>query len=181
MNDLRTGALLACLGASLGLACSGSAPPELSQEFLQGVADDHGVAARDLTSPIAVDDEMRAWLAKWVRPTDTSLEQLREVLLGFHSPRGLDLKYDPGYTGTAREVFTSHRYNCLSFSHLFIALARELGIDAYYLNVDTVQNFRREGDLVVVAGHITAGYDMGPSRKVLEFTVGPAVDYRIFY
>jgi len=178
MIRLHTGALLVCLGASLGLACTAHESPEIPQELLLEVAHDHGVEPAEITSPIEIDDEMKAWLTEWVRPTDTSLEQLREVLLGFQSPRGLNLKYDPGYTGSAREVFESHRYNCLSFSHLFIAMARELGIEAYYLNVDTVQHFRREGDLVVVSGHITAGYDIGPKRKILEFTVGTPVDYR---
>lgn len=178
MKHLRTGALLGCLTAAVGLGCTAAESPEISEELVLAVAHDHGVEPSEITSPIALDDEMKAWLYEWVRPTDTSLEQLRQVLLGFQSPNGLHLKYDPGYTGSAREVFESHRYNCLSFSHLFIAMARELGIDAYYLNVDSVQHFRREGDLVVVSGHITAGYDTGPTRKVLEFTVGPQVDYR---
>jgi tetratricopeptide (TPR) repeat protein len=178
MNQLRCAIPIAGLAALLTAGCGSAPVREPDAERLLEVAEFHDVDPQELTSPIELDEEMRAWLRDWVRETDTSLEQLRQVLVGFQSPRGLDLKYEPGYTGTAREVFETHEYNCLSFSHLFVAMARELGIDAYYLNVAAVQNFRKEGDLVVVSGHVTAGYNTGPKRKILEFEVGPEVDYR---
>ena len=40
--------------------------------------------------------------------------------------------YDAGLTLSARQAFTQKRGNCLSYTHMFIALAREAGLDARY-------------------------------------------------
>ncbi|MCY4095484.1 MAG: hypothetical protein OXG05_10225 [Gammaproteobacteria bacterium] len=40
--------------------------------------------------------------------------------------------YDAGLTLTAHQAFALQRGNCLSYTHMFIALAREAGLDARY-------------------------------------------------
>ncbi|MCG8456138.1 MAG: tetratricopeptide repeat protein, partial [Holophagales bacterium] len=104
------------------------------------------------------------------------LERLAEALLDSDKMR---LEYSWGYTGTAREVFTSRRANCLAFTNLFLGMAREVGVEVHFVSIENVETFRREGDLVVISDHIAVAFGDGPSRKIFDFSENPSVDLRV--
>lgn len=129
--------------------------------------------------PDVLSQEMKDWLARTVPQKANELTQLQTLLRALQKdPEGPRLEYREGFTGTAREAFESGTVNCLSFSQIVVGMARELGIEAFYMDVRQFEEFTKEGDLVVVAGHMTAGFDQGIERRVLEFSVGPDVEYR---
>jgi Flp pilus assembly protein TadD len=106
-------------------------------------------------------------------PVTERFERLLELV---QARDGLGLVYDPDATLTAAEVFETRRYNCLGFSHLVIALARELGLDAFYLEASGIERYSRHGDLVVLSGHVTVAWDDGPVRRAVELIYGPRVN-----
>ncbi len=116
---------------------------------------------------------MRAWLAGRVDPKLPPEARIRALLKALVSEEGLGLRYTSGFTGTASEVFASGEANCLSFTHLFVGMGRELGLDVYYLEVERPPHIDQEGDLVVLWEHVTAGYGPAATRLVLEFAAGP--------
>ena len=138
-----------------------------------------GVDPAEVVVPFEVTDEMRAWVHARV-PDSGSPEQRLERLLGaIVDPSGMALSYEGTSTNTAHDAFASRKANCLGFTSLFVGLARELGIPAFYLGVDDVERFERDGDLLVISGHVSAGFDLGGGRtKILEFTNAPSADYR---
>ena len=176
----QIGGSVAALALVLGgCASSGSALPDVvDPPTLRQVMRDRGLDPDEIPIPHHVNEEMRLWLEQRVERLGSSYETLQELLRELQSTGELSLFYDPAYTGTAEEVFETGRFNCLSYTHLFVGMARELGIDAYYLSVDDLETYRRDNDLVVRSGHITAAYSDGPNQRVLEFSVGPQVDYR---
>ena len=129
--------------------------------------------------PFALDDEMRRWTHEQGPATSGEPGAVAdELLTALLSRSGLDLVYQSGHTGSAREVFTTKTANCLAFTHLFVGMARELGLAVYYLRVDDLQRFDREGDLVIASGHVTAGFGPTPQRRILEFSALPIRDYK---
>ena len=64
-------------------------------------------------------------------------------------PDNLDVKYDPSYTGPAQEAFETRKVNCLSYTHLFVGMARELGVEAYFLSVRELERYAKDGDLIL--------------------------------
>lgn len=52
------------------------------------------------------------------------------------SDKGLHMRYDSDATLTAAEAFTQRRANCLSYTLLYVALAREVGLPAQFNEVD---------------------------------------------
>jgi Tfp pilus assembly protein PilF len=169
-----------CLAFCLSLtaACRSLAPGAAAEPDLA-----RGLRARHLDPaavivPWQLDAEMRIWAHRNVSdqlPTEQRLDRLLAVLLG---QEGLDLTYQTGATGTARDVFASHRANCLAFTSLFVGMARELGIDAFYLEVGDIEKFEREGTLVVASDHVTAGFGSGSLLRILEFTPLGKPNYR---
>lgn len=138
--------------------------PELAREVRA-----RGLDPAEVVVPFAVTDEMRAWVHKTVPDNEGMERKLELLLLGLVTDEGLELEYEAGYTGTAREVFETRRANCLAFTSLFVGLAREVGVPVFYLDVEDIEKFEKEGDLVVVSGHVSAGYGLARDLRVLDF------------
>lgn len=166
--------------AALPLALAGCATGNtgLTATDLDRLAAERGVSPRTVELPFKVSDEMRAWLAEEVDDQGRFPDRLGQLLQALLAPDERGVTYRPGFTGTASEVFEQRLANCLGFTNLFVALARESGIPVYFLAVDEMEDFTREEDLVVVSRHITAGYGPTHELTVLEFQLGPEVDYR---
>lgn len=137
-----------------------------------------GLDPAQVVVPYELSDEMRQWVHQVV-PEQTALDKRLEVLLnGLIDSDKLKVQYEPRYTATAEEVFRTRRANCLAFTSLFVGMAREIGVPAFFLEVDDIEKFEKEGDLVVVSGHVSAGYGSGPEVKILDFSANAQPTYR---
>jgi Flp pilus assembly protein TadD len=160
----------------LSFACA--SPAQRADRSLEVSVEKRGLDPSELVRPDRLTPEMKAWLEESVFDNGPPKETLAQLIIALRGLDGEGLTYDPDYTGTAAEVFTSRRYNCLSFSFLFVSMARELGLGAYFVVVDSVQEFQETGDLVVVSQHVSAGYGLPAKADYVEFNVGPEVNYR---
>lgn len=128
-----------------------------------------GIDPADLTYPETLNEEILSWAAERIDESAPPDRLLEELLQELSTPEGLGLQYDPAFTGTAEEVFANRRANCLAFTHLFVGLSRHYGVETYYLDFDKSERYRRERDLILVSGHVTAGFGHGDQRRVLDF------------
>jgi len=171
-------ALLVASACLLGGCATGGIRPPTFAERIEEEMRQRGVDPEEATIPFALTPEMRKWLFDRVGRGGGAVERLGSLLRSLLGKEGVRLVYESGYTGTAQEVFESGRANCLSFAHLFVGMARELGMDVYFLRVRELESFAKEGDLIVASGHITAGFGPPTDRRILEFTEQPVGPYR---
>jgi tetratricopeptide (TPR) repeat protein len=82
--------------------------------------------------------------------SSTVLDQLLRALLGSNQ---FKLVYDDR-TRTAQQTFRDRRGNCLSFTTLFIAMARNLGLDASYQEVEIPPDWSLFGQSFVLSRHV---------------------------
>lgn len=162
---LLAGVLLSCLS---GCAVPNTVEGVRTLEQLNQILRDRGLEEpQRLVLPYALNDEIRSWLREKV-PAELSgeekLKRLRDELI---ENRIRPLEYIWGYTGSAVEVFATGEANCLAFTNLFLGMARELGVEVYFLLVEDVETYRKEGDLVVISDHIAVGYEVGPQNTLL--------------
>ena len=80
-----------------------------------------------------------------------------------------ELSYDES-TQTATETFESRKGNCLSFTNMFIAMARHLGINAYFQEVNLPPVWSLSGQSYIFNQHINvyARLDQG-FDQVIDF------------
>lgn len=165
-------------GALLGMGCasagSGSGD-EVATELRE-----RGLDPADVVIPYEITDEMRQWAAAKVPEVSEEEDRLERLLAVLVDPRELALRYESGHSATAVETFASRTANCLAFTSLFVGLARSLGVPAFYVDVEDVERFEKEGDLMVISGHVSAGYDLGTggTLKILDFTPNRLAGYR---
>ena len=103
---------------------------------------------------LAIDDSVRHWARARAPRSLSATNRLRALLQGMIDDGLLNLSYDALHTQTAQETFVSRRGNCLSFSTLFVALAREVGLDVVFQMVDIPPTFSATGETVLLNSHI---------------------------
>lgn len=69
---------------------------------------------------------------------------------------GLGLKYMPNATQTITEAYDTRQVNCLSFTLMFVTLARRAGFQAYGQQIDRVLAWGMTGDVVMQSMHANA-------------------------
>lgn len=119
---------------------------------------------------ITLDDEMRALIAREVTGRDAPT-RLRQLLRAVVENPKFRLDY-ADETRSAAETFHSLRGNCLSFTNLFVALAREAGLDVHYQEVDVPPTWTARDESFVVSRHVNAIVTLRPSTaQVVDFNM----------
>jgi len=159
-----------------------------SSEYLDRAAWEREVARRGVdvaaaVFPFRTTPEMERWVEEALssRVGDDGLRKLTILQQELFSP-DFGFSYDTDLTLTAAEAFGSRRGNCLSFTSMFVAMARSAGIPTFLMSVRRDPEVDRVGDLVVVNRHVVAGY-RGASSEVHIFdfyvtTTGPYIQQR---
>ena len=142
-------------------ACSSlSSGPVARQELFPLQLADRTVGMEDITflapTPdlLALDEEMEAFVALYTQGLRSQRQRLMQLHRSMKGAGVLNLQYDPFAEGSAIEAFHRGNVNCLSYAHLFVAMAREAGLDASYQWVDIRPQWSRMGERVAVRLHV---------------------------
>lgn len=152
------------LVAVLSIGACASAPPlprsgELPQvsELLDGSALlGESVAAQSLPAidTRALTPEMREFVSHSVAGVSSAEGRLQRLLWEMRRNGLLTLQYQSTTTGTATETFETRIGNCLSFTNLFVALARDAGLEVSYQQVDIPPVWSSGGELLMLNQHV---------------------------
>jgi Flp pilus assembly protein TadD len=127
---------------------------------------------------LLLDDEMRRFVKANVSrnlPQDRRLTRLINAVMGKDS---LGIDYNDR-TYTAAEAFRLREANCLSFTNMFVALARSVDLPVSYQEVDVPPDWTREGDTLVLNRHINAIVTTREGREhIVDFNIA---DFRASY
>lgn len=142
------------LALLLLLACMG-------EGFAQPVGTTGASMSAQVDAAMALPDELRRALA--TRPPESGLsteERVQRLVDFMIEDGGLALRYQEQPTYGIAESYARRRVNCLSFTLMFIALARASGMHAYAQASDDALAVRVLGDSVYRATHVNAGIEI---------------------
>jgi tetratricopeptide (TPR) repeat protein len=154
----------------------------LRQEYAKRVGDQ---LAAQIEVPFEVTPELRAALEQRLRQAPSERSKINEVVRFIFED--LDLHYSLTPTRNALETFRTKQGNCLSFVNLFVGVARELGLNPFYVEVTDYQKWNHREGMVVSQGHIVGGmylegelkpYDFLPYRRKAYKDFNPIDDLR---
>jgi len=121
---------------------------------------------------LALSPEMRTFVARYAAPGGSAHQRLLNLHEAVKAQGALGVVYDPFADGTAATVFSSGAANCLSFAHLFVALAREAGLDAHYQWLEVRPQWTRLGERIAVRLHVNVMVRM-PSGEQFMVDIDP--------
>jgi tetratricopeptide (TPR) repeat protein len=108
-------------------------------------------------------------LARRVAGAGTPLERLLRIQRELFDETKFPYDESARTTLTAREAFERRTGNCVSFTSLFLALARSIGLPARPALLERIGESEKQGDLVVVNRHIVAVWEHGGRATVFDF------------
>jgi hypothetical protein len=119
-----------------------------------------------------LDEDMRAFVAEHVDGSRAGRERMRRLLSAMIESGLMSLDYDDAKTKTARQTFHDRVGNCMSFTALFVALAREADLDVTFQTVEVPPIWYADSDLVILNSHVNALIKQNfGSRVVVDFNV----------
>lgn len=162
----------AALAAALTACASLEAPPGFvvsPERWRAGVAR-RGADLADAPNPMDVTAAMTA-AAKELGGTGSDEERLGRLHTALLDGCAFTFEYEKSTTFSAADAFENRRGNCVSFTNLFIALGRTLGIRLQAALVSAPGVSEREGDLIVTYKHMVAVHALagGRSANVYDF------------
>lgn len=113
------------------------------------------VSGPDLTEldMLEMSPEMITFLDEKVDIIRGDREQLRHLAWAVIESGDFELSYEES-TRTAGETFDKRRGNCLAFTNMFIAMARHLGLVAFFQEVDVPPSWTMTGQSYIYSQHI---------------------------
>lgn len=147
-----------------------------------------GAAPAGATAPVAdapeavdimaLNPEIEEFIDARVRPSWPRDARVRGLMDALFGRDGLDITYGNLETKTAVETFESGSGNCLSFTILFVAMARHLGLKARFQEVGEILSWNRRGDVAVSNRHMFAEVLTSDGDIRVDFLPGIEKRYR---
>lgn len=181
---MRTPILAAAL--LLLSACSNTppAPPVVDTVYLLSGRALLGHPVRESRLPdddiLGLTPEIRDFLAR-AAPGGTGYSRLGALVKAFEEGE-FSVAYEADSTLTAAETYHQRRGNCLAFTAMMVAMARELGADAYFNLVDVPPVWGHdEAQTFMVYRHVNMVSENPRGRRVVDFNLAaydPVYDQR---
>jgi tetratricopeptide (TPR) repeat protein len=111
--------------------------------------------AQVMAVPPALEAQMRAVVLAGSPSPSTRLERLARFV--FDPKTGLGITYDEQATSSVAEAYATRKANCLTFTLLFVALARDAGLHAYPQEIGETLDWRESGGTIFRDNHVNAG------------------------
>ncbi len=115
--------------------------------------------------------EMIEFVDSYMEGSTNRYRRMQRLVYAIIGDGNFDLVYDDK-TRTASETFMAARGNCLSFTNLFIAMARYLDIHAEYQEVDIPPDWSLAGESFFFSQHVNVLVDLGVGmQRVVDFNI----------
>jgi len=99
---------------------------------------------------------MDAFVARYARSDREEQSRAWKLAYAALDPYILDFSYDPMVTLPADRAFRARRGNCLTFSSMFVAMARQAGLHAWYQEVEVAPKWSAVNETLLVSKHVNA-------------------------
>jgi Flp pilus assembly protein TadD len=105
---------------------------------------------------LGVSEEMKQFLDLHVPNNLNRTSKAFALAYASMDPNFLHFDYDPSKTLGAEDAFAQKTGNCLSFSNMFIAMAREAGMQAWYQEVEVPTEWSSVNETLLISRHVNA-------------------------
>lgn len=118
---------------------------------------------------LAIPAELRTRFQQQVVDQNRSSTRRLDLLVDFlFDDAGLGMEYEHNATYTVEQAYRTRKANCLTFTLLAIALAREAGLEAYGQDIEDTLVWRQEQNTIYRTTHVNAGIQIKRQRYSVD-------------
>ncbi|HEX5755846.1 MAG TPA: tetratricopeptide repeat protein [Arenimonas sp.] len=130
-------------------------------------------ALPDAETVFAIPDPLRIELHRVVPARASDENKLRNLVDFVFGDAGLDLSYDTSTTRTVAETYRDRAGNCVSVTLLFVALAREVGLQAQPQEFEQILTWQLHESVLYSVGHVNTRVRTSRSLYVVDIDGSP--------
>jgi tetratricopeptide (TPR) repeat protein len=120
-------------------------------------SDDYAVPDTDV---LALSEDIKRLLDESVKSIKNNRQRLNALVQVINQNIRFDTSGDEYGTKTAIETFEAGSGNCLSFSNLFVSMARYVGLNSGFEEIPTPPNWIKDEEVLLFTRHIGATVDL---------------------
>ncbi|PIE89904.1 MAG: hypothetical protein CR997_08800 [Acidobacteria bacterium] len=124
-------------------------------------------------------NDMKAFLDQHVMRRATDMDKLKALVYAIFDEERLGMKYSNHETLTPNETFDHHTGNCLSFTGMFIAMARHCGLNVRFQEVSDVSTWSQNGKFMIFNQHMNAVVSINGRQLEVDFNYHIDKDFKI--
>ena len=111
---------------------------------------------------------MKEFVADFAPPLESRQKKAWNLSYAMMDPYLMPFNYDPTVTLSAAETFRHQTGNCLSFSAMFVAMARQAGLKAWFQEVEVPPQWTNVDETYLVSKHVNAVVESRGSNFVVD-------------
>jgi Flp pilus assembly protein TadD len=125
---------------------------------------------------MALPEALKARLRETLGSTPLSQAQRLERLIRFvFAADGLDMRYREDATHSVAQSYVRREANCVGFTMLFLALAREARLDASPQGIRRTLAWRQDARTLYRSNHVNVGVMLGARPHTVDFAIEPVI------
>ncbi len=117
---------------------------------------------------LAVSAAMKRFIGNYAPDDMATGRKAWNLVYAALNPILLNFDYDPSLTLTAADTFKRRSGNCLSFSNMFVAMAREAGLKAWFQEVKVPPQWSSVNNTFLVSMHVNVVVQDGRSDYIVD-------------
>ncbi len=102
----------------------------------------------------SVSPQMETFLDHFVSKHQRKDQKVWNLVWAVTDRNAFDFYYNPSLTLTSTETFRRRAGNCLSFSSMLVAMARQSGLEAWYQEVQIPPHFSTSNNTLLISMHV---------------------------
>lgn len=118
---------------------------------------------------LAISDEMKQFLDEYVIKVKDPQERLKILITSIFDRDLLSFEYSNNRTYTAQETFKNRTGNCLSYTAMFVVMARYVGLPAYFQEVYDYSHWTKRENIVISNRHMNVLVDVDVKKIEVDF------------
>ncbi len=118
---------------------------------------------------LSLNNEMKELLDEHVLPVKGEKRRLDKIVELIFDRSVVGFDYSSVRTYTASETFEKRTGNCLSYTAMFISMARYAGLRAKFQEVSDFLDWERRGNMIVFSTHINSVVEIGTRIYEVDF------------
>lgn len=162
--------MAALFGGGCATAPLPATPPLTEAQRVARLVADVEAAGVPLGDPLALPPEVLAQVAAQIGARGTVAERMRRLASWLSDRRGLAFRYDELRTVTAAEAWRSRGGDCLSYAHLFNALARALDVPMRYVRYRAPRDYQERAGQLLVVSHVASLFESDRETVLVDLS-----------
>jgi pentatricopeptide repeat protein len=122
-----------------------------------------------LANPFEISENVRKEVSSNINQNQPQFLRVKEIFDFLCQNERVNFNFNLQENLTAQETYDKKKGNCISYTGLFVSIARKLNIPVYFAHLNNIVDFEEKDGSYIASSHIAAGFRDGERTLLIDF------------